>query len=270
MGLVGFPGGVIEKTQKPIVKDISLQLYTVRHALERNVEKTLQEVRSAGYVAVEIGPLPPGLTPRRLGDLLRTIGLRVAAAHSELPLGERRDEVLSAAAELGATSLIWHGWPRDPACDSLDGIRRLAERYGEAAGVAREHGLRFGLHNHWWECEFVEGSYPYQLLHQLLPSSVFMELDVYWARTAGLDPVRMLDELGTRVAMLHLKDGPAMHGQPMTALGDGVVNIPAIVRASQPMAELVVELDECATSPMDAARRSLEYLHRMLNEGTPN
>ncbi len=247
---------------------IALQLYTVRHALERNLEKTLHEIRNAGYQAVETAPLPPELTPRQLGDMLRRLGLMVTAAHGELPLGERREQVLNAAAELGATRLIWHGWPRDAACDSLDGYRRLAERYTEAADVARGHGLQFGLHNHWWECELMEGTYPYQLLHQLLPADVFIELDVYWARTAGLDPVRMVGELGTRVAMLHLKDGPAAHGQPMTALGDGVVDIPAIVREVSPSVDLVVELDECATDPMDAARRSLDYVTRRLSEGS--
>jgi sugar phosphate isomerase/epimerase len=140
----------------------------------------------------------------------------------------------------------------------------LAERYAEAAAVAHEHGLRFGLHNHWWECELIEGCYPYQLLHELLPAEVFFELDVYWARTAGLDPARIVTELGPRVAMLHLKDGPAVPGQPMTALGDGVVDLPAIIRAAQRSADLVVELDECATDPMDAARRSLQYLTALL------
>lgn len=242
------------------MRTIALQLYTVRHALARNPGETLRQVRDAGYQAVETAPLPPELSPRTMGALLRDLGLSVIAAHSELPLGQRCAEVLDAAAELGATRLIWHGWPRDPECDSLEGYRRLADRYVEASRVAQDHGLRFGLHNHWWECERLEGMYPYQLLHQLLPLEVFFELDVYWAHTAGLDPVRIVDELGSRVSMLHLKDGPAVHGQPMTALGEGVVDIPSVIRAVRPSTDLVVELDECATDPMDAARRSLQFL----------
>lgn len=242
------------------MKIVALQLYTVRHALARNPGETLRQVRAAGYQAVETAPLPPELSPRTMGALLRDLGLSVTAAHSELPLGERRAEVLDAAAELGATRLIWHGWPRDPECDSLEGYRRLADRYAEASRVAQDHGLRFGLHNHWWEYERREEVYPYQLLHQILPPEIFFELDVYWAHTAGLDPVRIVDELGSRVSMLHLKDGPAVHGQPMTALGEGAVDIAAVVRAVQPSADLVVELDECATDPMDAARRSLQFL----------
>ncbi|HAB19045.1 MAG TPA: sugar phosphate isomerase/epimerase [Verrucomicrobiota bacterium] len=241
---------------------IALQLYTVRYALAQDVVGTLRHVRDAGFRAVETAPLPPGLTAKQLGAVLRDFGLSVTAAHGDFPLGEGRAEVLDTVAELGADRLIWHGWPRDPDCDSLDGFRRLAARYAEASRVAGEHNLQFGLHNHWWECEPIDDIYPYQLLHELLPTEVFFELDVYWARTAGLDPVQVLEELGDRVTLLHLKDGPAVHGQPMTALGEGVVDIHSAICAARPDVDLVVELDECATDPMDAARRSLQYLQQ--------
>ncbi len=244
------------------MRTVALQLYTVRHALAQDPAETLRQVHDAGYRAVETAPLPPELTPRQLGILLRDLGLSVTAMHGDLPLGDRRAEVLDAAAELGAPRLIWHGWPRDPACDSLEGYRRLAERYAEAFLVAQEHGLQFGLHNHWWEYEPIDGRYPYQLLHQLLVPDLFFELDVYWVQAAGLDPVRIVHELGSRITMLHLKDGPAVHGQPMTPLGEGVVAIPAIIQAALPSADLVVEVDECAIHPMDAARRSLQFLLR--------
>jgi len=247
------------------MRSVALQLYTVRHALARDPAATLRQVREGGFRAVETAPLPPEWewTPQEMGALLRDLGLTVVAAHCDLPLGDRRKQVLEEAEALGARRIVWHGWPRDPECHSLDGYRRLAERYSEAFRVAGQGGLEFGLHNHWWECEPVDGWYPYQLLHQLLPAEVFFELDVYWARTAGLDPVQVLRDLAGRVRMVHLKDGPAVHGQPMTALGDGIVDVRSVVRAAAPSADLVVELDECATDPMEAALRSLRFLQSL-------
>ena len=242
------------------MRTFALQLYTVRHALARDPEGTLRSVREAGYHAVETAPLPPEISVRRMGELLRDFGLTVTAAHADLPLGARQAEVLGTLSELGATRLIWHGWPRDPECDSVEGFRRLASRYGEAAAVAKANGLSFGLHNHWWEYEPLEGVLPYRFLHETLPPEIFFELDVYWVRTAGKDPVDIVRELGSRIMMLHLKDGPAVHGQPMTALGQGEVDIPAILRATDPAVTGVVELDECATDPLEAARQSLRFL----------
>jgi len=242
------------------VRTIALQLYTVRQALAQDAENTLRQVCDAGYRTVETAPLPPGLAPREFGAMLRDNGLTVTAMHDELPLGDCQARVLDAAAALGTRRIIWHGWPRDPKCGSLEGYRRLADRYAEAARAAQANGLQLGLHTHWWECEPIGEVYPFQWLHQILPSEIFFEPDVYWARTAGLDPARVLRDLGGRVTMLHLKDGPAVHGQPMTALGEGVVDIPSVLRAAPGGAELVVELDECATAPLEAARRSLQFL----------
>ena len=39
----------------------------------------------------------------------------------------------------------------------MEGIKRLAEIYNEALAFAQANGLRFGLHNHWWELEDVPG-----------------------------------------------------------------------------------------------------------------
>jgi sugar phosphate isomerase/epimerase len=70
----------------------------------------------------------------------------------------------------------------------------------------------------------------------------------------------VLAEMMTRVGSLHLKDGPAIHGEPMTALGRGVLDLPRILRALPRPVDCVIELDECATDPLEAAHDSLRYL----------
>ncbi len=242
---------------------IALQLYTVRQTLADDPLATLQRIRSAGYTAVETAPLPPDLPLDVLANHLQSLDLKVVAAHCALPLGPDRDDVLETAARLQCQRVIWHGWPRDREYDSPDGIRRLADIYNRAHAVARENGLRFGLHNHWWEFERAQGRYPYQLLNELLDPDIFWELDVYWVRTAGLDPARVIEELGPRVALLHLKDGPAVRGQPMTALGEGIIDFASILRSVRWPVGWVVELDECETDPLEAASRSYRYLEAL-------
>ena len=123
---------------------------------------------------------------------------------------------------------------------------------GASPGIT---GLQFGMHNHWWEFEPVEGERPIRLLHESLHPDIFWQLDVYWAQTGGVDPAAVLSELMPRIGSLHWKDGPAVHGEPMTALGRGRVDIPRILRALAHPVDWVIELDECATDPLDAARR---------------
>ena len=119
------------------------------------------------------------------------------------------------------------------------------------------------MHNHWWEFEPVEGERPIRLLHESLDPDIFWQLDVYWARAGGADPAAVLAELMPRIGSLHLKDGPAVHGEPMTALGRGAVDVPRILGALAHPVDWVIELDECATGPLDAARESLGYLESL-------
>jgi len=86
---------------------------------------------------------------------------------------------------------------------------------------------------------------------------------VYWAQTAGVDPAAVLAELGQRVRSVHWKDGPCVRGEPMTALGRGKVDVRRIQRALTHPADRVVELDECATDPLEAARESRGYLESL-------
>jgi sugar phosphate isomerase/epimerase len=100
----------------------------------------------------------------------------------------------------------------------------------------------------------------------MLAPEIFLEIDAYWVQTAGLNPASVIAELetsGRRVQFLHLKDGPATQGQPMTALGDGVMDFSAILNQLKRPTQLVVELDECATDLFEALHRSLQYLETL-------
>jgi len=147
--------------------------------------------------------------------------------------------------------------------DSLSGVRELISAGNKAGAIAREHGLQFGMHNHWWEFEPLEGEQPIRLLHGLLHPDIFWQLDVYWAQTAGVDPADWLLELMPRIGSLHLKDGSAVHGGTMTALGRGKVDVPRILHALSRPVDWVIELDECATDPLDAAQQSRVYLESL-------
>ena len=119
------------------------------------------------------------------------------------------------------------------------------------------------MHNHWWEFEPLDGDRPIRLLHELLHPDVFWQLDVYWAQTAGADPATVIAELGARVRSIHWKDGTCVRGQPMTALGGGKVDVPRVLRALAPSVDWIIELDECATDPLEAARQSRVYLESL-------
>ncbi|MFO0843507.1 MAG: sugar phosphate isomerase/epimerase [Gemmataceae bacterium] len=217
-------------------------------------------MKAAGFSAVEFAPLPPSLEPARLAESLTRHGLAVVSIHGDLPTPETIGHWSQLVRACRCPKVIWHGWPRDVRFDSLAGMRDLVAACNAAGALARDHGLAFGMHNHWWEFEPLAGDRPIRLLHEGLSPDVFWQLDVYWAQTAGADPAAVLAELGPRVRSIHWKDGPCAHGLPMTALGKGKVDVPRILRALTHPADWVIELDECATDSLEAARESRVYL----------
>lgn len=241
---------------------IALQLYSVREQLAQDFEGTIRRVAQIGYAGVETAGFPEGVSPAQAKALFDELGLVVAASHAPMPLGDKRQEVLDLVATLGGKRLVCAFLP--PAdYDTLAKTVDLCARFNEAAEVAAEHGLRFGVHNHWWEFEPIAATdvYPYQIWQEQLRPDVFIELDTYWAKVGGLDPVTALNVLGDRVQLLHVKDGPADESaSDMLAVGEGVMDYKAIIPAAASAEWLVVELDRCATDMIVAVEKSFRYL----------
>jgi len=251
---------------------IALQLYSVRHQLAEDFAGTLRRIREMGYRAVESYPLPANVSLSTAADLFSSLDLRVVSMHTELPLGETLSEIAEQARLLNCPKVIWHGWPRSPEYDSLDGIKRLVARYNDAHAAARTYGLELGLHNHWWEYRNkVGGRFVYEWLLEGVDPEIFFELDTYWLKTAGKDPSQIIQLFGSRAKFLHLKDGPARwsddlpkdNPDPMTPLGQGTQNLPAIFKAAEKNIEwLVLEMDQVSIDVYEAIKESYAYLQK--------
>jgi sugar phosphate isomerase/epimerase len=239
---------------------IALQLYTLRDALIEDFAGVIEKVAAMGYVGVERAFFTETMSTAEATEIIRANGLTVASAHAELPLGDEQKSVLETMADAGTDVMIWHGWPRHEDHNTVDGVKRLAQKYNEANRIAQANGLRFGIHNHWWEFELVDNTYPYHILAAEMDESIFFEVDTYWVQTSGLDPAAVLRELGSRAPFLHIKDGPTTPEGDMVAVGQGEMNFPALFAAAQKPEWLVVELDRCATDMMTAVRESYDYL----------
>jgi len=56
------------------------------------------------------------------------------------------------------------------------------------------------------------------------------ELDVYWAKKGGADPVALLNKYPGRIPILHIKDMASGSTQDFECPGSGIMDFPAIFR----------------------------------------
>lgn len=241
-----------------MTQPIALQLYSVREAMAGDFTGTVEAVAAMGYAGVEPIFQLPNTTVAGAAQLFKDLGLAVPSAHVPLPLGDMRQPVLDFMAAMGSTRVVSGKGPDD--FTTLDRIKATCELFNEAQAVAADQGLAFGLHNHWWEFEKVEGRYVYQWMVELLAPAIFFEIDAYWVQAAGCDPAQIIADLGARVQLLHVKDGSAIKSDPMVAVGEGVLDYHAIVKSAAAAKWLIVELDRCATDMLTAVDNSLKYL----------
>ena len=185
----------------------------------------LERLGRIGYAGVEPAGLH-GLSPKEFRRCVEDAGMVVSSAHTDLPRGENANAILDVQEAIGNRLLV----------------------------------LPF-LPHHWEFAKRVDERSALAFLFEQLDPEIFAELDVYWTRVGGEDPARVVSELGGKVRLVHVKDGPADDpAAPMTAVGDGALDIPAILGASHSAEWHIVELDRCATDMCEAGERSYGYL----------
>lgn len=240
------------------IKPIALQLYTVRDAMAQDWEGTLEQIAKMGYKGVETAGF--SYAPiEKVVDKLNALGLQITSAHTGLPVGDGQAQMIADVKTLGCDKLIVGGTGHDQFGTVAD-IQNQAALFNEANAACKANGLQFGLHNHWWEYQGVNGRYAYDILLDHLDDDVLLEIDTYWVKSAGADPVAEIQKLGKRVPLLHIKDGSTNQADDMTAVGAGVMNFHEIIPAAAHAEWLIVELDRCATDMLTAVQQSYTYL----------
>jgi sugar phosphate isomerase/epimerase len=262
---------VAERGSTPL--PLAVQLYTFRDPARFGGvgmgldAPALTAIAESGFLGVETVDVPGG-DPAEARRILDQLGLAIASSHtwSEWTDTDAFRSATDAVAELGSPRIIVSPRPDDIA----DGGAGLSDRLAAAADIARERGLRLGIHTHDGEMRVVDGQRVIDRLSGAVGDALDIQIDIFWAVVGGADPAEVIRGLGSRVVSLHLKDGITL---PPSAYGDSpFVNVPVgsgsvdpapSVAAAQDVGSvewLIVEFDHVDGSAVEATRESLEYL----------
>jgi sugar phosphate isomerase/epimerase len=239
---------------------ISVQLYSFREEAAKDFEGVLRRLGEVGFVGVELAGFYD-LTPQQYARVVKESGLVTSSAHLTDLSPDGLNAALDDIQEIGCDIAVCAFLPPE-SFTNLDDIKASAEALNNANGIARSRGMSLGYHNHWWEFSTtLDGQTAWSALIERLDATVFAELDIYWATLGGADPRQVIADLGDRVWLLHVKDGPCDAPEsPMVAVGSGTLDIPAILTSAPAVKWHIVELDRCATDMLTAVTASYRYL----------
>lgn len=243
---------------------IGLQLYTVRGEMGSDFNRTLTRVAAIGYREVEFA----GYFGRAAGEVRATLdGVGLAAPAGHFPLADlehRWDQTISFAVSVGHRYIVLPWLPGERRAD-VAAYRQIARLCNEFGSRCRGTGLEFAYHNHDFEFSPLEGVVPYDVLTaETDPKLVKLELDLYWIRKGGLDPLTYFARYPGRFPLVHLKDSAGPPDERMTDVGSGVMDWKRILGAREQagIRHLFVEHDNPA-DPYDSITTSFSYLRAL-------
>ncbi|MEM1295789.1 MAG: TIM barrel protein, partial [Verrucomicrobiota bacterium] len=155
--------------------------------------------------------------------------------------------------------------------ESLDGYKDVAEKCNVAAVEARQAGIQLAYHNHAFEFQPMEGGKTgFDILVEEFAPEMQFEVDVFWVKAGGVDPLDLIQSLKGRVSQLHLKDLkdgltlPEFGKFPKDAfqeLGDGIIAMEPIIDAASSIgvSHCHIEQDQ-SPDPLASIRQSIDYL----------
>jgi sugar phosphate isomerase/epimerase len=262
-------------TDNPYRRNIGIQLYTLRNELAKDTPGTIKAVVDAGYKQGEMFGFP-NCDPVIAAS--REFGLALHSSHFDWdtvvnPKDDTYSDfqrILEKANQVGLSHLVIP-YLVERNRRTLDDYKKVADHSNRAAVLAKKAGIRLSYHNHAFEFEPKDGGKSgFDVFMAEFGPDMQFEIDIFWVKVAGVEPVDLIRQLSGRVSQLHLKDLkaglpiPTFGSVPNDAfkeLGNGIIPMEPIIVAAKPagVEHCHVEQDQ-SPDPIASVRQSMAYL----------
>src|SRR5688500_10667609 len=179
-------------------------------------------------------------------------GLKVVGAHVGIETLETEiNRVFDELHTLNAPTVIIPWMPDQRRADAA-GWKRAAQSLNPIGAKLRERGIELCYHHHSFEFHRFDGKTGMDiLLENAEPGLVRIELDVYWLKHGGEDPVKFIQRVDGRAPLVHLKDMAAGADRKFAPVGAGTLDFKSILAAMREAGARwgIVEQDDCYATP---------------------
>ena len=250
-----------ETEQTFVAPQISVQLWSVKDALQDDFKGTLEKLAALGFDGVEFagdfGPYADD--PAGLKAYLSSIGLTASGAHVQTPqLKDNLEDTVEFYQALGIDALII---PWDDRAFNGDDVKAFAAELTALSEALAPYGMQVGFHNHAQEwADYGDTSY-FDYIASHTPESVILQQDVGWTVHADKDPIAFVRRYPGRTLTTHFKSDVPEDSDLLPIIGKDDISWSAIYRATvlDGGAEWIVieqEVYPDGLSPMDAVAAS--------------
>ena len=248
---------------------IGLQLYTFRHEFKTDVPGTLQKIHAMGIREIEGGGTY-GLPADEYKKMLADNQLKMVSVGADYKQLETDPEAVVKEAKLFGAKYVMCAWvPHDKAF-SADDAKKAAEVFNKAGKLLQQNGISLCYHAHGYEFGAYKNGTLFDYMASLMkPAYANFEMDVFWVKHPGQDPVALLKKYPGRFKLMHLKDRQigTPNGMEGTAndetnvvLGAGDVGIAAIMKVAKKYGVQHFFIEDESPRAMEQVPQSLAFL----------
>jgi sugar phosphate isomerase/epimerase len=257
-------------TFSTFAQQVGLQLYSLRDQFKKDVAGTMTKVKNWGVKLVEV-PSTYGLSADDFRKLLDRNGLSAISVGADFKeLQEDPRKVARLAKALGATYVMCAWIPHTGDDFTVDDARKAVDVFNEAGKVLKENNLALCYHPHGYEFRPYEGGTLFDYMVKRLDAlNVNFEMDVFWVKHPGRDPVALLRKYPNRFPLLHLKDrkigtpgnqNGTADVETNVVLGTGDVGIAAIMKAATEVGVKFAFIEDESSRSEQQIQNSLWFL----------
>lgn len=251
-------------------QEIGLQLYSLRNEIPKDVPGTLKQIKNWGITEIEGGGTY-GMTVEEFNTLSKNTGLKLIAIGADFAELEKEPMAVAQRAKaFGVTYVVCYWIPHHGDNFTLADTENAIHVFNTAGKILAEQGISFCYHPHGYEFRpNGKGTLFDLMMAKLNPAYVNFEMDVFWIKHPGQDPVKILKKYKNRFPLMHLKDRkPGTEGnqnghadvETNVVLGQGDVGIAAIMKVAKKYGVKHFFIEDESSRAAEQIPQSLEFL----------
>ena len=250
---------------------IGIELYSFRNQFKTDVAGTLKKVSDMGFREVEVHSTY-GLPLDSFGTLLKKNNLNTISLGVEYKELETNPHAVAEKAKaLGATYVVCFWIPHNGTDFTFENAKNAVNVFNSAGKVLKENGISFCYHPHGFEFRpYENGTLFDYMVKKMKRKYANFQMDVFWIKHPGQDPVALLKKHKKRFLLMHLKDRkPGTPGnlngladdETNVILGTGDVNIASVMKEAKKSRIKHYFIEDESSKSMEQVPRSLAYLN---------
>lgn len=250
--------------------EIGVQLYSFRNQMPKDIEGTLKKIRAMGITELEGGDTY-GLPFDAFKKMLDDNGFKTISVGADYEaLKDKLPSIIQNAKSFGAKYVVCFWIPHKEKGFTIEDAQKAVAVFNEAGKTLKENGLSLCYHPHGYEFgAYNTGTIFDYMVQQTNPDYFNFEMDVFWIKHPGQEPVALLNKYPNRFLLMHLKDRkPGTPGNQQghadvetnVVLGTGDVGIADIMKIARQQGVQHFFIEDESSRSMEQVPQSIAFL----------